>query len=49
MQFSLYNKFAVWDQAAKRGILNEYIAICTDIQRCGDVIAETVNRAKHFL
>lgn len=33
-------------KAAKRGISNEYIAICTGIQRDGGVIAETVNRAK---
>lgn len=32
--------------AAKRGISNEYIAICTGIQRDGKAIAETVNRAK---
>ncbi len=33
-------------KAAKRGISNEYIAICTGIQRDGGVIAATVNRAK---
>lgn len=33
-------------KAAKRGISNEYIAICTGGQRNGGVIAETVNRAK---
>lgn len=33
-------------KAAKRGISNEYIAICTGIQRDGGIIAETVNRAK---
>ena len=33
-------------KAAKRGISNEYIAICTGIQRDGGVIAKTVNRAK---
>lgn len=33
-------------KAAKRGISNEYIAICTGIQRDGGAIAETVNRAK---
>lgn len=33
-------------KAAKRGISNEYIAICTGIQRGGGVIAATVNRAK---
>ncbi len=33
-------------KAAKRGISNEYIAICTGIQRDGGVVAETVNRAK---
>lgn len=33
-------------KAAKRGISNEYVAICTGIQRDGGVIAETVNRAK---
>lgn len=33
-------------KAAKRGISNEYIAICTGVQRNGNVIAATVNRAK---
>lgn len=33
-------------KAAKRGISNEYIAICTGIQRNGEAIAATVNRAK---
>ncbi len=33
-------------KAAKRGISNEYIAICTGVQRNGDVIAATVNCAK---
>ena len=33
-------------KAAKRGISNEYIAICTGIQRDGGAIAATVNRAK---
>ena len=33
-------------KAAKRGISNEYIAICTGIPRDGGVTAETVNRAK---
>lgn len=33
-------------KAAKRGISNEYIAICTGIQRDGRAIAATVNRAK---
>lgn len=33
-------------KASKRGISNEYVAICTGIQRDGGVIAETVNRAK---
>lgn len=33
-------------RAEKRGISNEYITICTGIQRDGGVIAETVNRAK---
>ena len=33
-------------KAAKRGISNEYVAICTGIQRDGAVIAATVNRAK---
>ncbi len=33
-------------KAAKRGISNEYIAICTGIQRDGNAIAVTVNRAK---
>ena len=33
-------------KAEKRGISNEYICICTGVQRKGCVIAETVNRAK---
>ena len=33
-------------RAQKRGISNEYVAICTGIQRNGSVIAQTVNRAK---
>ncbi len=33
-------------KAAKRGISNEYIAICTGVQRDGGVIAATVNRAE---
>lgn len=33
-------------KAAKRGISNEYIAICTGVERGGGVIAATVNRAK---
>lgn len=33
-------------KAAKRGISNEYIAICTGIQRDGRAIAATANRAK---
>ncbi len=33
-------------QAAKRGISNEYVAICTGVQRDGGVIAATVNRVK---
>lgn len=33
-------------KAAKRGISNEYVAICTGVQRDGGVIAETANRAK---
>lgn len=33
-------------KASKRGISNEYVAICTGIQRDGGVIAATVNRAK---
>ena len=33
-------------KAEKRGISNEYVCICTGIQRKGDVIAATVNRAK---
>lgn len=33
-------------KAAKRGISNEYIAICTGIQRDGGAVAKTVNRAK---
>lgn len=33
-------------KAEKRGISNEYICICTGIQRKGDAIAASVNRAK---
>lgn len=33
-------------KAEKRGISNEYVAICTGIQRDGGAIAATVNRAK---
>lgn len=33
-------------KAAKRGISNEYIAIFTEVERDGGVIAATVNRAK---
>jgi len=33
-------------KAAKPGISSEYVAICTGIQRDGDTIVETVNRAK---
>ena len=33
-------------KAEKRGISNEYVCICTGIQRKGDAIAATVNRAK---
>lgn len=33
-------------KAKKRGISNEYVCICTGIQRKGDVMAATVNRAK---
>lgn len=33
-------------KAQKRGISNEYICICTGIQRKGDALAATVNRAK---
>ena len=33
-------------KALKRGISNEYVAICTGVQRGGAVIAQTVNRAK---
>ena len=33
-------------KAARPGISNEYVAICTGIERNGDAIAETVNRAK---
>lgn len=33
-------------KASKRGISNEYVAICTGIQRGGGAVAETVNRAK---
>jgi len=34
------------EKATKRGIPNEYIAICIGIQRDCDVISATVNRAK---
>lgn len=33
-------------KAEKRGISNEYICICTGIERKGDALAATVNRAK---
>ncbi|WP_251210390.1 IS1595 family transposase [Acetatifactor aquisgranensis] len=33
-------------KAQKRGISNEYVCICTGIQRKGDAMAATVNRAK---
>lgn len=33
-------------KASKRGISSEYLCICTGIQRKGDAIAATVNRAK---
>lgn len=33
-------------KAEKRGISNEYVCICTGIQRNGDAYAATVNRAK---
>lgn len=33
-------------KAGKRGISNEYICICTGIQRKGDALAATINRAK---
>lgn len=33
-------------KAGKRGISNEYVAICTGIQRDDGIVAETVNRAK---
>lgn len=33
-------------KAEKRGISNEYVCICTGIQRNGDAIAATINRAK---
>lgn len=33
-------------KASRRGISNEYVAICTGIQRGGGAIAATVNRAK---
>ena len=33
-------------KASKRGISNEYVTICTGIQRDGSAIAKTVNRAK---
>ncbi len=33
-------------KALKRGISNEYICICTGVQRKGDAFAATINRAK---
>lgn len=33
-------------KAGRRGISNEYVAICTGIQRDGGIVAETANRAK---
>ena len=33
-------------KAQKRGISNEYVAICTGVQRDGGVVAASVNRAK---
>ena len=33
-------------KASKRGISNEYLCICTGIQRNGDAFAATINRAK---
>ena len=33
-------------KAEKRGISNEYVCICAGVQRQGDAIAKTVNRAK---
>lgn len=33
-------------KAAKRGISNEYISMCTGIQRDGGVVAASINRAK---
>lgn len=39
-------KHANTAQKPASGISNEYVAICTGIQRDGGVIAETVNRAK---
>ena len=33
-------------KAAKRGISNEYVSICTGIERGGKVVAQSVNRAK---
>ena len=33
-------------KAVKRGISNEYVCICTGVQRKGNVIVESVNRAK---
>ena len=33
-------------KAVKRGISNEYICICTGVQRKGNVLIESVNRAK---
>ena len=34
------------ESAEKRGISNEYVCICTGVQRGGGAIAKTVNRAK---
>ena len=33
-------------KAAKRGISNEYVSICTGIESGGKVVAQSVNRAK---
>lgn len=33
-------------KAARPGISSEYVAICTGVQRDGNIVAETVNRAK---
>ena len=35
-----------WCESGKRGISNEYVCICTGIQRKEDAIAATANRAK---